>query len=168
MTDNKLFFEQPVDKIKLVEIKVYKKNRILELYGDNKLLGRFKIVLGGVPEGNKHKEGDSRTPEGKYYICTRNDKSKFTLFLGISYPDVEAAERGLNSGLINEIVYDEVKKAQDLKQCPPWNTPLGGAVGIHGGGILSDWTKGCIALSDKDIKIIWEYAQLKTPVYIYK
>ena len=163
-----LFFIKPEKEPLLVHIKVYKEIRRLELYGDDKLIGRFKIALGGEPIGDKHKEGDMKTPEGKYYICTRNDKSKYTLFLGLSYPNVEDAQRGVENALIGESEYKEVKIANENKKRPNWNTPLGGAVGIHGGGTSNDWTWGCIAVSDEDIKIIWEYTKMNTPVEIYK
>ena len=54
---------------------------------------------------------------------------------------------------------------------PPWNTPLGGQIGIHGGGIekkgiLTDSTAGCIALRDADICTLWTLAPIGTPVTI--
>jgi len=168
MMSEKIFYKKPKVKSEKTEIKVYKKDRILELYSDGELIGRFKIALGGSPDGNKKKEGDKKTPEGKYYICTRNGDSKFKLFLGLSYPDVKVAEIGFSQGLINKDTYNKIELAQEFKNQPPWNTPLGGEVGIHGGGANSDWTAGCIALSDEDIKIIWEYAPMKTPVEIYQ
>jgi len=151
-----------------IVIKVYKALRALELYGDDKLIGRYKIALGGEPIGDKHMEGDKKTPEGKYYICTRNDKSKYTLFLGLNYPNEEDAQRGLQSGLIEENAYEEIILENQNGKRPDWNTSLGGAVGIHGGGTIGDWTFGCIALSNEDICIIWEYAKINTPVYIYQ
>jgi murein L,D-transpeptidase YafK len=168
MKEEELFFTKPTNKPQAVNIKVYKEIRILELYGDDKLVGRFKIAIGGAPIGDKDKEGDRKTPEGKYYICTRNDKSKYTLFLGLSYPNVEDAQRGLQNGLINEAKYKEIETTIGSGKRPDWNTPLGGAVGIHGGGTQRDWTWGCIAVSDEDIKIIWEYTKMNTPVEIYK
>lgn len=163
-----LFFHRPDVKPEKTLIKVLKKQRVLELYGDGKLLGCFKIGLGGEPDGTKTSEGDSKTPEGTYYICTRNDKSRFTLFLGLSYPGNDDAQRGLELGTIGQETYDQIVGAVRNKQQPPWNTSLGGEVGIHGGGNTSDWTLGCIALSDEDIQILWEYAPLKTPVEILK
>lgn len=166
--DKDLFFKKPANKPQAVNIKVYKKIRILALYGDDNLIGRFKIALGVAAEGDKNKEGDKKTPEGKYYICTRNDKSKYTLFLGLSYPNVEDAQRGLENDLINESIYKDIKTAIKNGKRPDWNTSLGGAVGIHGGGVLRDWTWGCIAVSDDDIKIIWEYTKINTSVEIYR
>lgn len=149
-------------------IKIFKKERLLELYVDDQLIDKFNIGLGSSPVGDKSKEGDKKTPVGKYYICTRNDKSKFTLFLGISYPNIEDAKKGLEDGFIDQNIFEKIEKTNKKEIQPPWKTPLGGEVGIHGGGSSSDWTWGCIALSDKDIKKLWKYAKLKTPVEIYE
>lgn len=162
-----LFFTKPSNKPQNVHMEVFKGIRILELYGDDKLIGRFKIALGEASIGDKDREGDRKTPQGKYYICTRNDKSKYTLFLGLSYPNVEDARRGLEKGLINELVFKEIQSGVESGKRPDWDTPLGGAVGIHGGGTSKDWTWGCIAVSDDDIKIIWEYTKMNTLVRIY-
>lgn len=147
-------------------IKVYKSKRALELYSGQKLLGRYKIALGSCPVGHKQKEGDCKTPEGHYYICTRNEKSKFTRFLGISYPSENDAKRGLEQNIITEAEYKKIAQEISLKRRPPWDTALGGAVGIHGGGNATDWTLGCIALSDEDIMILWQLVPLKTDVEI--
>ncbi|NLD46616.1 MAG: L,D-transpeptidase family protein [Clostridiaceae bacterium] len=166
--DTGFYYKKPEKKPSAVKIVVYKKARIMELYGDNNVIGRFKIALGGNPEGDKNKEGDGKTPEGEYYICTRNTESNFYRFLGLSYPNVEDAQRGLDSGLISSKTLKSIKASQELKKQPAWNTPLGGAVGIHGGGNASDWTLGCIALENKAVDVIWEYAKIKTPVLIYE
>lgn len=151
-----------------VLIKIYKRERLLELYVDGQLARDFKMGLGSSPIGDKNKEGDMRTPVGKYYICTRNERSRFTLFLGISYPNIEDAKRGLEKELIDEDEFEKIKSANERKVRPPWNTALGGEIGIHGGGNSHDWTWGCIALSDEDIITLWQYAKMKTPVEIYE
>lgn len=151
-----------------VLIRVYKKNRVLKLYEDGQLIKEFSVALGHSPEGTKRIQGDKKTPEGKYYICTRNDKSRYTLFLGLSYPNILDAKKGLDNGYITQGEFDQIKNAIENKKSPSWSTSLGGAVGIHGGGISSDWTLGCISLTDKDIKTLWKYAKLKTPVEIYQ
>ena len=166
--EEELFFNKPKSTPEQSLIKVYKKKRVLELYGDGRLLGRFKVALGGSPEGDKNREGDLKTPIGNYYICTRNNKSRFFLFMGVSYPNVEDGARGFESGLIDRSTYEFIKEAERSKTVPPWNTPLGGEVGIHGGGNEHDWTLGCIALSDEDIKLVWQYTSKGTPVEIYE
>ncbi len=166
--DTQLFFEVPEQVPEKTFIRIYKSQRLLELFADEKLIGRFKIALGRSPEGHKTKEGDSKTPEGKYYICTRNANSSFHKFLGLSYPNTEDARNGLQQGLINSSTFQSIRASQEHRQQPPWNTPLGGAVGIHGGGYESDWTLGCIALTNQDIDILWKYAPLKTGVEIFE
>lgn len=163
-----LFFSKPEATPSKTLVKVYKEKRLLELYGDGKLIGRFKIGLGRSPWDDKEKEGDNRTPIGTYYICSRNGATKYTYFMGLSYPNTKDAQKGLDKGLIDKATYNKIKDSIELKQQPPWNTPLGGAVGIHGGGNKYDWTYGCIAMTNEDINLLKQYTPVKTPVEIYK
>ncbi|MGI6705618.1 MAG: L,D-transpeptidase family protein [Clostridia bacterium] len=166
--EDELFFQEPERAPKKVLVEVYKGRRILELYGDGILMGRFRISLGKAPEGTKEREGDHKTPEGDYYVCTRNPQSAYYLSLGLSYPNVKDAERGLEAGLIDEDTYKQIKEAQEKMEMPPWYTPLGGEICIHGGGIEGDWTEGCIAVDNEVMDILWKYISLKTPVRIRK
>ncbi|MEL7656731.1 MAG: L,D-transpeptidase family protein [Bacillota bacterium] len=149
-------------------INVYKGERKLEYWQDNVLINSFCISLGFSPEGNKLRDGDGRTPEGEYYICTKNPLSKFTLFLGVSYPNAEDASRGLTDGLISKEEFEQIRTAIDNGIRPPWETALGGKIGIHGMGASRDWTAGCIAMEDEDIKWLWDQTVIGDPVKIYK
>lgn len=151
-----------------VRIKIYKSDRRLELWKGDCLISAYKIGLGFSPEGEKHREGDGRTPEGEYYICTKNPKSRFTLFLGLSYPNIKDAENGLKNQIISEESYIKIKQAIEDKKRPDWTTQLGGQIGIHGKGSAFDWTAGCIALDDQDIRELWDFVEIGTPVIIYK
>lgn len=162
----KLFISEPKEISGRYSIQVVKSKRVMELYRDGKIIGRFRTALGRSPVGQKHVEGDCKTPEGVFYICTRNEKSKYHLFLGLSYPNVQNAQEGLQAKIINQGDFAQIDKAISTKQQPPWNTPLGGAVGIHGGINFIDWTGGCIALSNKDMDILWKYASMGTEVRI--
>ena len=162
------FFNKPVDNSGEIFIKVFKERRVLELYVNNEITGRFKIGLGNKPIGHKRVEGDRKTPEGSYYVCTKHDKTLFTYFLGISYPNKLDAKTAYDKGDIDEETYNAIVKANDLKIKPNWDSKLGGEVGIHGGGNSSDWTFGCIALSNDDIEILYDFVSLKTPVEIYE
>ncbi|KAA8674322.1 murein L,D-transpeptidase family protein [Clostridium sp. MT-14] len=164
----KIFFKKPSASPNKTSIKIYKSKRVMELYGDGNLIGRFKIGLGRVPQGKKEAEGDKKTPEGDYYICYINSQTKYTYFLGISYPNVEDAQNALDKNIINRTQYERIKYAIKNKKQPPWNTPLGGAIGIHGGGSKYNWTYGCVALSNEDMNILKKYAHLETSVKIYK
>lgn len=149
------------------QVVVYKGKRILELWQGSNLVGEYKIGLGFTPEGHKQIEGDGKTPEGSYYVCTRNDKSKFYLSLGLSYPSIQDAKRGLESNLITKDEHDKIESAIKSKRMPPWNTKLGGEIMIHGHGSKSDWTRGCIAVDDDIMDILWEHCKMGTVVTIY-
>ncbi len=136
--ERKLFTlrKEPADKV-LIE----KKGRRLTLLSRGEVIKTYKIALGGDPMGPKEREGDNKTPEGFYIIDSRNKGSRYYLSLHISYP--------------NET--DE-KRAKELGVSP------GGDIMIHGikngfswvGALHSgvDWTKGCIAVTDKEIEEI--------------
>jgi len=66
-------------KLPLVKprIVVKKSQRQLLLFSGNKVLRTYHIGLGLSPSGDKVREGDRRTPEGDFYIFTKNDKSAF-------------------------------------------------------------------------------------------
>ena len=70
--------------VKIDLIVVEKAKRILSIYDNGSLIKSYKISLGKNPVGHKQFEGDSKTPEGIYYIDGKNPKSKYFLNLGIS------------------------------------------------------------------------------------
>ena len=152
--------------LKSPRIVVKKAERKLFLYSDDKLVRTYRIGLGLSPNGDKIRQGDRRTPEGDFYIFTKNDKSAFYLSLGISYPNAVHAERGLREGLITKAEYDSIKSALKAKKTPPQNTRLGGDIYIHGNGAGSDWTWGCVALEDRDVLELFQAIPVGTPVRI--
>lgn len=132
---------------------VRKAARILELRRKGELIKSYPVSLGGEPVGPKLREGDSRTPEGKYTLDSRKPNSDYHLAIHISYPsreDKRRAERGRHSP--------------------------GGAIMIHGRpnwmGALEfkfrgqDWTDGCIAVSNVDMEEIWKSVADGTPITI--
>ena len=150
-----------------ISVEIYKTKRKLVLYEDNKVIGIFKIALGSTPIGDKEKEGDGKTPEGEYTICYFNDKTPYLYFYGLTYPNKKDAQRGLKQKMISQEEYERILYTNKMNMIPPWHTSLGGEVGIHGGGSLYDWTRGCIALSDADILTLKKYLTIGTPVHIY-
>jgi murein L,D-transpeptidase YafK len=145
---------------------IKKAQRKLLLYSGNKLVRSYHIGLGLSPVGDKVRQGDHRTPEGDFYIFTKNEKSAFYLSLGISYPNAAHAARGLRDGLITKAQYDSITSALKAKKAPPQNTRLGGDIYIHGNGAGSDWTWGCVALEDRDVRELFEVIPVGTPVRI--
>ncbi len=134
---------EPIPKeIRADYILVEKSARRLSLLRDGVAIKSYQVALGSAPVGNKQQEGDNRTPEGIYKIDRRNEKSKFHLSLHISYPTPA-----------------EIKAARQLGVSP------GGDIMIHGlpNGLgyigdshrLTDWTAGCIAVTNEEIEEIW-------------
>lgn len=156
----------------MVTIHIYKSKRMLYTSQNGNVIKQCPIGLGHSPLGHKHNEGDGKTPEGKYYICTKNERSKYTLFLGLSYPSPPDAKHAYNLGAITKNQLIEIETAHLNKARPPWDTPLGGAVGIHGGAVqvgsvLADNSAGCITILDCDIHEIWKLVDYGTTVNIY-
>ena len=139
--------EESADRIVLRKAK-----RELTLWRDGKVIRTYRVSLGRTPAGAKDREGDGKTPEGSYTISGRNRASKFHLSLRISYPERRDRERAA------------------LLQLPP-----GGDIMIHGlpngqdsgeGYLGSDWTEGCIAVTNREIEEIWRLVPNGTPIRI--
>ena len=136
-------------------IHVYKEQRLMILNGqDGKPMRVYNIALGENPKGHKRREGDEKTPEGRYYIETRNPNSNYHLSLKISYPNAEDWENASRFG----------------------HSP-GGLIMIHGlpngkewiapTHTQKDWTDGCIAVTNEEIREIWELVGDGTPIQIW-
>jgi len=135
-------------------IVVHKSERKLYLYGGDRLLGEYKVALGLNPVGQKVRERDFRTPEGRYYLARRNTRSDYFLAIQVSYPNKEDELRARKHGV-----------------------PPGGLIMIHGLPNApkyppayyssSDWTDGCIALSNSDMVEVWMRTQDNIPIDIY-
>jgi murein L,D-transpeptidase YafK len=132
---------------------IEKSARHLTLLRNGKVLHTYHVSLGPTPIGAKDRQGDGRTPEGLYRIDSRNAYSKYHRSLHVSYPNV--ADR---------------LRARRLHVQP------GGEIMIHGvpnrwrGLSLAfthtDWTAGCIAVSDAEIEEIWKLVPNGTAVEI--
>src|SRR5262245_54316865 len=157
-------------------ILIKKAERKLYLYslenGKERLVKTYQIALGNNPTGAKRRQGDGATPEGDYYITHKNARSKFYLSLGVSYPNIADADKGLKEGLVTKTEHQAIISAIRAKTKPPQNTRLGGDIFIHGGGtgklfgLVRDWTLGCVALENDEIKELFETVPVKTPVKI--
>lgn len=123
------------------------------------------VGLGFSPVGPKEREGDGRTPEGAYFLCFKRETGKYGMALGISYPNEKDAERGLTQGAISSEEADAIRAACREKRRPPWGTALGGEIYLHGGGAY-DWTAGCVALSDEDMKKLFPLMEERDEVLI--
>jgi len=154
----------PLKKCKIV---VYKSKNILELWQANKLLKSYKVGIGQSPIGHKQIKGDNKTPEGRYHLVTKNPYSDWHIFMGINYPNTKDGKAAYKDGRINKKTYLKIKKKERIKSIPPWNSVLGGAVGLHGPYNDENWTWGCVGLLPKDIEELWVSVKYWTPVVIY-
>lgn len=165
--------ERPLDRsaalaLLLVDPKIVisKSKRTLHLYSSRRLVKTYRVALGLSPVEDKVRARDRRTPEGDFYIYIKNAHSQFYLSLGISYPNQQHAERGLRDGLITRGQYAQIVGALTQKRAPLQNTRMGGEIFIHGNGSHSDWTWGCVALDDRDIRELFDAVPVGTPVTI--
>ncbi len=159
-----------------LRIVVQKSKNVLTLYKGMTPVKSYWAVFGkGYNAGDKRERGDKRTPEGEFYICSLNHSERFYKFMGISYPGISQAKTGLQRGVITESEYREIERAIQERRQPPWDTELGGAVGIHGRLLdaaikrtpnLLNWTDGCIALDNADVDEIFSVVSIGTPVTI--
>jgi len=147
-------------------IRVRKSARTLELLSGSRVLRTFPVGLGPNPTGPKRAARDGRTPEGEYRICLKNPLSRYYLALGLSYPSARDAERAFAEDRLSPHDRDAVVAAEGASACPPWDTALGGAIVIHGRGASADWTLGCIALEDADMRLLYDAVPVGTPVLI--
>lgn len=136
------------DGPQVTRIVVYKEDRLMQLFHFDEVLETYEIELGFAPEGHKAEEGDGRTPEGDYVIDRRNPNSEYFLSIGISYPNTEDVARARSAGI----------------------SP-GGDIFIHGTTRpfrrQNDWTAGCIAISNRDMRQVYAMVQNGTPITVY-
>lgn len=114
----------------------------------------WKVALAPqAPPGPKQRSGDRRTPEG-WYAISDEPVSQFENALLVHYPNCQDAKRGLAAGRIKETVRKQICRAEIEGSPPPQYTSLGGRILIHTGGWedLTDWTLGCIALSQTNLR----------------
>lgn len=115
--------------------------------GNEELVASYRVAIGPGGAGPKRQEGDLTTPVGRYHVTMRQ-RSRFTIFLGLDYPTPADRRR-----------FELLKQRGDL----PRSATIGGAIGIHGppasmNGVAKralkaiDWTAGCVAVDEDEIR----------------
>lgn len=133
---------------------IEKDARLLHLVQDDEIFRTFKIALGISPVGDKLREGDFKTPEGKYLLDGRNPNSDFFLSIHISYPDPVDWRQASEAG------YENPGSAIMIHGQP--NSPTYSETYYR----TQDWTNGCIAVSNSDMIDIWLMTGENTPIEI--
>ncbi|MEQ8368229.1 MAG: L,D-transpeptidase family protein [Roseicyclus sp.] len=136
------------DGPEVTRIEVHKSSRQMYLFHHDEVLDSYEFELGFAPDGHKTEEGDGRTPEGRYYIDRRNPNSAYYLSIGISYPNP-----------------DDIAQARERGVSP------GGDIFIHGTPRpfrrADDWTAGCIAVTNAQMRQIYAMVQDGTVIDIF-
>lgn len=132
----------------VTQVVVNKGDRRMFLLHNSEILEAYDIDLGFAPVGDKKVEGDGKTPEGTYVIDRRNPESQFYLSIGISYPN-----------------------PQDRAEANALGLSPGGDIFIHGRPNVGnpdrkDWTAGCIAVTNKEMRDIYAMVRNGTPIVI--
>ncbi|MBA1264860.1 L,D-transpeptidase family protein [Stutzerimonas sp. NM35] len=134
------------------KVLVVKSERQLHLISRGVTLKSYRVSLGKQP-GPKQREGDQRTPEGLYWIDWRKTSDKFNLAMHISYPN-----------------------AKDLARARAEGASPGSMIMLHGTPLdeeypewffhTLDWTEGCIALKNDDMREVWNLVKDGTLIEI--
>jgi len=133
---------------------VLKTERKLVVLRGDRILRVFRVALGRYAKGPKRRQGDARTPEGVYTLDRKLQDSAFYRAIHISYP--------------NE---------RDLRHAQAQGVDPGGRIMIHGlpnkmsaervGHPSIDWTQGCIAVTNREMDILWKMIEPGTPIEIH-
>jgi len=138
---------KPVDRII-----VKKSAHRMYLYRDGKSVKTMRVSL-GKKRGPKLKQGDFKTPTGKYTIVGKRCHPIKYRALYLSYPNAEDREKAAKAGV----------KPGDLITIhgqPYWNRDGHGDSYTLG----HDWTNGCIAVTNKDLDYLWQHVRKGTPI----
>ena len=132
---------------------VDKSDSRLYLKRNGKVIESFRVTFGSDPKGHKVQQGDGRTPEGNYTLDYKNPHSRYHKSIHISYPN-----------------------SKDRANARRLGVNPGGDIMIHGQPNdwgwastitqLFNWTDGCIALTNKDMDVVWSTVDAGTPILI--
>ncbi len=134
-------------------IVVHKSRRELVVIRGGQVFKSYRVALGRNPVGAKRQQGDRKTPEGDYKIIGRNARSAFHRSLRVSYPNaadiVRARKAGVHPG--GDIMIHGLPNGQGYTGAAHRQT---------------DWTDGCIAVTNEEIEEIWRLVPDGTPIRI--
>jgi murein L,D-transpeptidase YafK len=157
-------------------LEVLKSSQELLVKNGQEIIKRYHVSFGKGGNGSKRRYGDNRTPVGSYKIIEFRENSRFHFFMQINYPNSIDAWNGYKNNLIDGKEFKEIIKAITSDAIPPQDTPLGGYLGIHGIGEITEeklsihdrhnWTEGCIALRNDEISELRQYVTIGTTIII--
>ena len=137
-----------------VTILVNKMESEVTVLKSGKAVKIFKAEFSPNWLGDKIMRGDRKTPEGIYKVVEKKKgkDTKYHKALLLNYPNQE-----------DRIRFENLIKSGDLEK----NAQIGGLIEIHGGGGRGiHWTDGCIALTNKEMDMVFDLCKVSTAVII--
>ena len=131
----------------------------LKVYDEEGWYATYLVVFGGKDLGDKMKEGDRKTPNGSFKIILKKVNPKWGAELLLNYPTAESYQRF---------------KDRKLKGVIPKNARIGDGIAIHATrpeeewtvDNFYNWTDGCISVKYSEMKDLFSYIPVGTPVTI--
>jgi murein L,D-transpeptidase YafK len=141
--------------------------------GDTVVKRYRNIAIGRRGAKALHYQGDDSTPLGDYRIDGINRESRYGIFLSLNYPLPVHARLAAEAGTITAPDRERIEHAYNTGRPPPYDTALGGMIGIHGVGKGSlkthhefNWTHGCVALDNAQMQDLAARVRIGTRVVI--
>ena len=131
----------------------------LRVYDQDGWFATYPVVFGSKDTADKMREGDKRTPNGKFKVLSKKISPKWGMELLLDYPNEESVRK------FNE------RKAKGLI---PAQAKIGNGIAIHGTRPQEEWTvdnfynwtDGCISLKYSEMKDLYSYIPQGTEVTI--
>jgi len=147
------------DSINPYYIIVDKSEYELYVYDDEGWYATYPIVFGSKDLGDKMREGDKRTPDGTFKVILKKIHRQWGPELLLDYPNEVSIQR------FNE------RKAKGLL---PKSAKIGNGIAIHATRPQEEWTvdnfynwtDGCVSVKYTEMKDLYSYIPVGTPVTI--
>lgn len=131
----------------------------LKVYDEEGWYATYPIVFGSKDLSDKMREGDKKTPDGKFKVIQKKIHSKWSYELLLDYPNEASIQR-----------FNERKQKGVL----PKNAKIGSGIAIHATrpeeewtvDNFYNWTDGCVSVKYSEMKDLYSFIPVGTPVTI--
>jgi murein L,D-transpeptidase YafK len=131
----------------------------LKVYDEEGWYATYPIVFGSKDLTDKYKEGDKRTPDGSFKVILKKIHPKWGPELLLDYP--------------NETSYKKFNERK-AKGMIPKTAKIGNGIAIHATrpdeewtiDNFYNWTDGCVSVKYTEMKDLFSYIPVGTPVTI--
>ena len=131
----------------------------LKVYDEEGWYATYPIVFGSKDLSDKMREGDKKTPDGSFKVILKKIHPKWGPELLLDYPNNTSLQR-----------FSERKS----KGLLPANAKIGGGIAIHATrpgeewtvDNFYNWTDGCVSVKYTEMKDLFSYIPVGTPVTI--